>query len=81
MLREKIGRHHLKMMRCCYRRQSVLLRFRGKLLREGLLLLAFLLPRQRRLDRGLHLIQRPSMRCLLLFDLDDVIAEFGPHQA
>src|SRR5208337_3903463 len=66
---------------CSCRRHSVLLRLCGELLCEGLLLLAFLLSRQRSLNGRFYFRQWTGVRRLLLFHLDDVIAEFGFHQS
>ena len=49
----------------------------GQLLRIGGLLVCLLLAGQGGQDLRLHLIQRLQVRGLLLFDLNDVIAELG----
>ena len=54
--------------------------FGGQLLRVSGLLVCLLLAGQGREDLRLHLFQRLQVRRLLLFDLDDVVAELGLDQ-
>src|SRR5262249_31062733 len=77
----EVSGYNLKVMGRGSGSEAVLLRFGGKLLRVGLLLLGFLLARERGLDGGLDFAQRSGMRRLFLFDLNDVIAVLGANEA
>ena len=76
-LREIVGGDHLQVMRGGGLGEAVLLRFAGERLREGLGGLRFLVAHQGGEDGAAHLVEGLGVRGLLLFGLDDVIAELA----